>query len=544
MRTGKWFIQKRGWAGSISINYIFILKFCLNIMKRLFVKIGCFLFVVSLLTAAVAVKLQAQDLKPLKGTWLNLPYQDVRNTYMNPAHVDCLAPAFWKTKIEEYAQMGLRYLVLMAVANDGKAFYPSSFMPAAYPAGQQSPVEAIMDAADQYGMHVFMSCGWAENQDDNIRDPKIKSLQQRIMQETAALFATNKSFYGWYLPVEDSMEPILSDEAVHAANTLTSIAKNLTPGKKVMISPYGVCYAALEDPKFAQQIKKLNVDIIAYQDEVGCVREPMPLPRVRENFKKLGKIHEGTGIEFWSNIESFTWQNEDNSRESALIPAAFPRYLSQLVAASLAGAKNVISFSVYGIIDDANSIMPIGQPIESAQAFIDFTDWKQRKGRWPLLEATFKGDVMHYAIGADIKVEGNLAKSVISDKLTDGKLGEEHTDDLNWVDFGNQNMGVILDLKKQLPINLLAARFLHYRPAGILLPAAVHFYVSKDGKQFNHLQTINLSASKNDKYDCWIDIASTAKLKTKGRYVKVVAEREANFRIVCDEILVNPRIDK
>lgn len=508
-------------------------------MKKLFVKIGCFLFVVSLLTAAVAVKLQAQDLKPLKGTWLNLPYQDVRNKYMNPAHVDCLAPAFWKTKIGEYAQMGLRYLVLMAVANDGKAFYPSSFMPAAYPAGQQSPVEAIMEAADQYGMHVFMSCGWAENQDDNIRDPKIKALQQRIMQETAALFATNKSFYGWYLPVEDSMEPILSDEAVHAANALTAIAKNLTPGKKVMISPYGVCYAALEDPKFAQQIKKLNVDIIAYQDEVGCVREPMPLPRVRENFKKLGKIHEGTGIEFWSNIESFTWQKEDNSRESALIPAAFPRYLSQLVAASLAGAKNVISFSVYGIIDDANSIMPIGQPIESAQAFIDFTDWKQRKGRWPLLEATFKDDLANGAIGSAVKLEDNNLKDAVQQKLTDGKFGMEHTNDLNWLDFGNGKMSVVLDLKKQSPITSLAARFLHYRPGGVLLPAAVHFYVSSDGKHFDRMKTVIIPASNNDQHDCWIDIAWTGEMKAKGRYVKVVADQNATFRILCDEILVN-----
>ncbi|MDF2477191.1 MAG: hypothetical protein K0S24_2674 [Sphingobacterium sp.] len=508
-------------------------------MKRLSVKIARFLLAVSLLTTTVAVKLHAQDLKPLKGTWLNLPYQDVRNKYMNPAHINCLAPAFWKTKIKEYAQMGLSHLVLMAVANDGKAFYPSTFMSAAYPTGQQSPVEAIMEAADQYGMHVFMSCGWAKNQDDNIRDPAIKALQQRIMEETASLFATKKSFYGWYLPVEDSMEPILSDEAVHAANTLSAVAKKLTPNKKVMISPYGICHAALDDPKFAQQIKKLNVDIIAYQDEVGCVREPMPLPRVRENFKKLGKIHEGTGIEFWSNIESFTWEKEDNSRESALIPAAFPRYLSQLVAASLAGTKEIISFSVYGIIDDVNSTMPIGQPTASAQAFVDFMDWKARKGRWPLLEATFKSHVLHDAIGSSVKIEGNNSIGAVQRKLTDGKFGKEHSNDLNWLDFGNEKMSVVLDLKKQLPITSLAARFLHYRPAGVSLPPTVHFYVSADGKHFDRMHTVTIPASKNDQHDCWIDIAWTGEMKAKGRYVKVVADQNSTFRIFCDEILIN-----
>src|SRR5690606_20635057 len=120
--------------------------------------------------------------------------------------------------------------------------YPSKFMPPAYPEGQQSPVEAIMEAADQHGMHVFMSCGWAINQDDNIRDPMIKKIQLQIMKETADLFSRHKSFFGWYLPVEDSMEPILPDQAIEAANSLAESARNLTPKAKIMISPYGICH--------------------------------------------------------------------------------------------------------------------------------------------------------------------------------------------------------------------------------------------------------------------------------------------------------------
>ena len=74
--------------------------------------------------------------------------------------MDCTAPAFWKQKIKEYSEIGLEYLVIMAVANERQAYYPSSFMKHAYPSNRQSPVEAIMEAADQYGMKVFMSCGW------------------------------------------------------------------------------------------------------------------------------------------------------------------------------------------------------------------------------------------------------------------------------------------------------------------------------------------------------------------------------------------------
>ncbi len=510
-------------------------------MQSSFIKLLPFLLLLGSIYSS-RVELYAQDVKPLKGTWLNLPYQDVRNKYMNPAHVDGTSPEFWKTKIREYAQMGLSHLVIMAVANEGKAFYPSEFLPQAYPHGQQSPVEAIMEAADQCGMQVFMSCGWAVNQDDNIRDPKIKTIQQRIMQETAALFGGRSSFYGWYLPVEDSMEPILPDEAVHAANALTALARSLTPEKKVMISPYGICHAAFDDPRFAEQIKKLKVDIIAYQDEVGCVREPMPLPRVKENFKKLGEIHKETGIKFWSNIESFTWEKEDNSRQSALIPAAFPRYLSQLVAASVAGAEKVISFSVYGIIDDVHSPMPIGQPIASAQAFLDFTDWKERKGRWPLLEATFKGPVSHDAVGALIKVDKKDLLKNVSNRLTDGSLGDENYKQDAWLGFENGQMSVVVDLKNKKPIKSLAARFLHYRPAGISLPATVCFYVSNDGKHFDKIKTVVMPAATNDRHDCWIDIAFCEELRAEGRYVKVVAGQQTEYQIFCDEIFVNPEI--
>jgi hypothetical protein len=482
---------------------------------------------------------QAQQVKPLKGTWINLPYQDVRNKYMNPAHVNYKSPDFWKTKLSEYAEMGLTYIVIMAVADQQKAFYPSGFMAPAYPEGQQSPVEAIMEAADKHDMKVFMSCGWAVDQDDNIRDPKIREIQLRIMKETAELFGHHPSFYGWYLPVEDSMEPILPDQAIEAANSLAENARRLTPDAKIMISPYGICHADMNNPKFGEQIKKLTVDIIAYQDEIGCVREPLPMPRMKDNFKKLGAIHRDSDIEFWTNAESFTWEKEDNSRESALIPAAFPRYLSQLVGASMAGAEQVISFSVYGILDKASSAMPIGQPIESAQAYNDFLEWKAGKGRWPLLEQTFKGDLTHTAVGAKVHYLTQPVKAYANGNLTDGRLGQEDDRQPTWVGFEGGKMQVVIDLKKSTEIFDLAARFLHYRPKGIALPVTVTFYASTDGKDYLPVKSVPMPVSANDRHDAWIDIALADGLSLNARYIKVIADQKEGSLIVCDEVLVN-----
>ena len=141
--------------------------------------------------------------KPVKGTWVNLTYQDVRNKYMNPAHIDYLSAGFWEKKLIEQAGMGVEYIIILAIANEGKSFYPSGFMEPAYPKGQKSPVEAIMETADRLNMKVFMSSGWAVDQDDDLRKPEIREIQQKIMNEAAEKFRHHPSFFGWYLPVED-----------------------------------------------------------------------------------------------------------------------------------------------------------------------------------------------------------------------------------------------------------------------------------------------------------------------------------------------------
>ncbi|MDE5635983.1 MAG: DUF4434 domain-containing protein, partial [Muribaculaceae bacterium] len=284
--------------------------------------------------------------RQVKGTWINLPYQDTRNKYMNPHHVQWTSDSFWEQKINELADMGMEYVIIMAVANEQKSFYPSRFMPHVYPDGQRSPVCAIMDTADKRGLKVFMSTGWAIDQDDNLRDPAIKALQEKIMTELADLYGDRRSLYGWYLPVEDQIVPYFSDHSIESVNALASRARSLTPGAKVMISPYGVVDADIYSDLFAKQIHKLDVDIVAYQDGIGCVVIPQPIPETARRLKRLGEIHRHARSDFWVNVESFTWEREVNSRRSALLPCAFPRYLSQIVNASKAGANEIVSFSI------------------------------------------------------------------------------------------------------------------------------------------------------------------------------------------------------
>jgi hypothetical protein len=397
-----------------------------------------------------------------------------------------------------------------------------------------------MNAADEHGMKVFMSTGWAKDQDDNPGLPEIRAIQIKIMHETATLYSKHKSFYGWYLPCEDVVGPYLSQKAVEAVNSLTAEARSLTPKAKVMISPYGLRLAEFDNKVFAEQIAKLKVDIIAYQDEIGCVVEALPLPHMKDNFIRLREVHNKTKIELWSNNELFTWEKGLNVRPSALIPAPFPRFLSQLAGATKAGVDEVISFAVCGILDKPDSKMPVGQPVGANKAYSEYMEWKKGKGRWPLLAASFSGNLRHAAILKPVIFTFPPSSSYSKGNLTDGKLGTEDITDNNWLGFEKKDMIAVIDMGPGFSLKHIAARFLTYKLKNIFLPTSVEFSVSDDGKKFRTLKTVTMDQYLNDRYDCWIDIADADQLDENTRFIRVYAINGTGQWIFADEILVNP----
>ena len=108
-------------------------------------------------SAFADASVEVSEIMPITGTFINLPYQDVRNKYTNPQYLDNTEPAMWVAKVDEMKKMGMEFIVLMSVANEGKSFYPSKMMGWQYPEWRKSPVDAIMDAAAERGMKVFMS---------------------------------------------------------------------------------------------------------------------------------------------------------------------------------------------------------------------------------------------------------------------------------------------------------------------------------------------------------------------------------------------------
>ena len=507
------------------------MKQCCDLKKVL-------LFYVALFLPIIGICGQGKDnnsvVKPITGTWINLAYKDVRNKYTNPQNFDNTDPKLWESKVRELSEMGIEYLVFMEVANEGKSYYPSKMMSWLYDKNKKSPVEAILDEAAKYGMKVFMSTGWAKDQDDNLLDPAIKQRQLQIMEELAALYKNHKAFYGWYLPVEDCLCPIFAEHAVQSVNTLTEKAKALTPGKKTLISPYGIGLSDFENPDYEKQMAKLKVDIIAYQDEVGCVRDKFTLPRLKKNWQKMRDIHNRLNIEMWANCETFTWEEGTNDRQSALIPAAYSRLLSQQVAASVGGVDRIISFMFGGIIEDPKSAYRLGQPVWSNNLYQNYMAWKKGDNYWKLFEASLLGQLSNVADPEMVNNQYSL--------LVDGSLAEESGDDHRWMKFEKGHYEVVIDLKKNTLVRNIMLRTLNYAKENINAPLKMYVYASDNGESFDLLAIKDAPFFPNNKHDAWIDGILFDDLQKKTRYVKVAFE--VLEHVYMDEIFINPTINK
>ena len=468
---------------------------------------------------------------PITGTWINLAYKDVRNKYTNPQNFDNTDPKLWAAKVREFAGMGIEYLVFMEVANEGKAYYPSRLMPWLYNSTMKSPVDAILDEAAKCNMKVFMSTGWAKDQDDNLLDPAIKKRQLQMMEELSALYKNHKAFYGWYLPVEDCICPIFAEHAVQSVNALVEKSRTLTPGKKTLISPYGIGAADFDDSNFEKQMKKLKVDIIAYQDEVGCVRDQFTLPRLKKNWQRIRDIHNRLNIELWANCETFTWEHGKNDRQSALIPAAYSRLLSQQAAASAAGADRVISFMFGGIIEDPDSPYQLGQPIWSNDLFNKYMAWKNGDAYWKLIEATLVDKLANSANPQMIN-QFNLKS------LLDGQVAEEDSRDTRWVKFEPGHHELVIDMGQKNRIKNIMLRTLNYKLEKIDAPLKVYLYTSDDGKNFSLSAIKDAPYFPNSNHDAWIDAVLFDKLNESARYLKVAFD--APQKVYIDELFINP----
>lgn len=269
----------------------------------------------------------------------------------------------WREKVKEAASLGMKYLVLMNTAivydDDEYCYFDTDIFPFA-PIECKNPIEALLAAADECGIKVFISCGFYGNWQKPLENMKSEAVRERAfkaMRELYSEYGSHPSFYGWYFPDETCIIGHFSKSFIEYVNEYSAEAQRIAPGTKTLIAPFGT-KIALTDGRFVRQLKALNVDYIAYQDEVG-VKKSTPKQTARY-FKRLKKAHDKAGrSEIWADIELFTF--EGLVYRSALIPAPIDRIKKQIEAVA-PYVSEILCYQTMGLVNALQSGAFCGHP--------------------------------------------------------------------------------------------------------------------------------------------------------------------------------------
>lgn len=322
------------------------------------------------LTKALASPSAARGTKPISGSWFEFQHHaTVEGVDWNPM-CDRFSCEQWDAKIKEIAEAGLEYLVLMATALNYRSFFPTKIFPE-WKLGCPNPLETVLSAADKYGVKFLIGGGfYGDWTDPNIiADPLASKRRLQAIEEIANLYGHHQSFHGWYWPNEAFIDRYYSDEFIGYVNTCSKLARQLTPKARILIAPYGT-RVAVPDDKYVRQLESLDVDIIAYQDEVGVQKStPDETPRFYEGLRKAHDRAQRVAI--WADVEVF--QFEGTVYKSALVPAPFQRVLRQLEAVS-PWVDKILVYQYQGMMNKPGSAAFCGFP-GSTVLHEDYVNW-------------------------------------------------------------------------------------------------------------------------------------------------------------------------
>lgn len=309
--------------------------------------------------------------RKIDGTFFEFRHHNTaEGKYWNPA-LEKFQGEDWRRKVREISQLGMEYIVLMATALYERCFFKSSVYPFAdMPC--EDPIEEILSEADECGVKIFLGNGfygdWTKA-GKNIKDKEVIARSFKAMEELTALYGHHKSFYGWYFPDETCIILKFSKDFVSYVNLCTEECHRLTPDKKTLIAPYGT-NLALANGSYVRCLSRLDVDFIAYQDEVGVRKTPVA--RTEKIFEKLRKAHDKAGrAELWADIELFDF--EGMVYKSALIPASIER-ISRQIENVAPYCDKILSYQYLGIMNPRDSLSFAGHE-DSAKLYENYKRW-------------------------------------------------------------------------------------------------------------------------------------------------------------------------
>jgi len=130
--------------------------------------------------------------------------------------------------------------------------------------------------------------------------------------------------------------------------------------------------------------------------------------------------------------------------------------------------------------------------------------------------------------------------------LLDGQLASDDFHDVRWLGFEGVDLEAVIDLGQVTPVKQLAISLLEDQVSWIFFPKKIDFFVSKDGKHYQHVKSLSTPVQPRPEPSVKIEKID---VKEEVRFVKVRAQNVAHCPewhpgqggkawIFCDEILV------
>lgn len=318
-------------------------------------------------------------LKPIKGTWFEFQHHNPpEGKYWNPICRN-FSEEQWREKVREMASVEMEYIVLLCSSLVYEEYAESYFNSGIYPFAKnftcKNPIEVILDEAEKQNIKIFMSVGfygvWT-NTHDNMTNPEVTKRAFVAMEKLYAQFGHFKSFYGWYYPDEVCVYPYFNEDFMKYVNEYSAFAHSIDSSKKTLIAPYGTNILVADDT-YVSQLEKLDVDIIAYQDEIG-VRKATP-DQTGAYYAALRKAHDKAGrAALWADMEVFEF--EGDVYRSALIPASMERIEKQLRSIS-PYVDTVLCYQYMGMFNKPGTTAFCGHP-DSIRLYNEYAEYLRR----------------------------------------------------------------------------------------------------------------------------------------------------------------------
>lgn len=316
----------------------------------------------------------ARSPHPITGTWFDFRHRNPIVAWSETAAA--FTDDQWRYKVWEMVDAGMDTLIASCVSLHGKAFWPSRVIPDHWPMAAADPVEAVLVAADERGARVFLGLGFfgADVSDNHRATPHEMELRRLVPAELLEVYGHHPSLAGWYLPAESCITGHFAPVYVEYTRSFAANCKQLDPAREILISPYGTRSAAGDD-EYTRQLLELEVDIVAYQDEVGVRKTRVDeLPAI---FERLAGAHRQARIPLWANVEIFDYHGQPY--RDPPIAAQFTRVEQQIAAVS-PHVEKVICYQYFGFMNDPDSRAPVR--VEGAgKLWTDYRRWRKDRVR-------------------------------------------------------------------------------------------------------------------------------------------------------------------